>query len=391
MNELIKQFKDIKMDGSASTVPLEAGIRSKLLSISKEEAEKQVSHSTTYDSFYKLINKECDIVFTVPISQQQSDYAASKKFEYETFPITMEGLVFVVNKDNPIESLTQQQIKDIYSGKITNWKEVGGKDAEIVSYQRNSTTGSQNYMVAFMGETKIMNTKTETLPGIARGLMDAVASFDNELGSIGYSVYSYAAEMYAAASNVKFIKIDGIKPDITTIADGSYPLLSYNYAVISKSTAKDSAVRTLIDWIKSKPGQKAVADSGYTPVTKIKSSLEQTIVKPMNCVGTGADKPSGFKLPSTYYNIDSNNYLKYDEIKSEDNIKYYNYRIEGLKNKNLQDEINCFIKNSESDTEASEAEAEAYAKLSASLSQSHSAGRRYMTSPNASAAVEFGS
>jgi ABC-type phosphate transport system substrate-binding protein len=361
LSKLTEQLGNIRMDGSTSTIPLEAGIRSALLGISTEEAEKQVSHSTTYGSFEKLVKGELDIIFTVPISQQQSDFAASQKFEYETFPIAMEGFVFVVNKDNPIESLTQQQIKDIYSGKITNWKDVGGKDAEIVAYQRNETSGSQNYMVAFMGDTPLMKPKTKIIPGVMSELMDVVASYDNGINSIGYSVYSYAAEMYAGANNVKFIKVDGIKPDKTTMADGSYPLLSYNYAIINKKTATDSPVRILVDWILSTPGQKAVADSGYIPVAKINSSLEQTIVKPLTSLGTGEEKPADFKVPSTYYSVDSDSYLKYKEKKVGALTEFYDYRIEGLKNKTLQDEINSFIKQAEADANAMKSEAKTYA------------------------------
>lgn len=109
-NNLQEQLQNIRIDGSASTVTLEAGIRAALLGISQGEAEKQVSR--TDDSFRNLIENKCDIIFT-DSTPLQSDYASSKGFEVETFKIAMEGLVFIVNKDNPIEKLTQQQIKDI--------------------------------------------------------------------------------------------------------------------------------------------------------------------------------------------------------------------------------------------------------------------------------------
>ncbi len=66
----------------------------------------------------------------------------------------------MVNAKNPVDALSQQQIKDIYSGKITNWKQVGGSDEPIVAYQRNTDSGSQNYMIDFMGETPLMDAPT---------------------------------------------------------------------------------------------------------------------------------------------------------------------------------------------------------------------------------------
>ncbi|MDF2685948.1 MAG: ABC-type phosphate transport system, periplasmic component, partial [Clostridia bacterium] len=110
-----------KADGSTSTIPLEAAFRSVILGIPVEEAENQVSHATTYGSFYNLMNGECDVIFSTPLSQEQYDYAEYRKNEPELVPIAMEAFVFVVNINNPIDTLTQQQLKDIYSGKITNW------------------------------------------------------------------------------------------------------------------------------------------------------------------------------------------------------------------------------------------------------------------------------
>lgn len=351
-------FKMHVIDGSTSTIPLEAGIRSHFFNIPLEEAESQVSHTTTYLSFVYLITNKCDLILTVPLSQEQYDRAASKGVAIEKTAIAMEGFVFVVNADNPVETLTQQQLKDIYSGKITNWKEVGGSDAEIIAYQRNEESGSQNYMKAFMTDAELMEPVTETRPGTMGGLMDAISSYDNSVNAIGYSVYSYAAEMYVAASKVKFIKVDGIAANHQTMADGTYPLLSYNYAVIRADSPADSPERELVKWIVSHEGQNAVAESGYIPVSNIKASLEADIVMPLLSKGTGAEKPDGYEAPNTYYTIHSSNYLRYDVV----NKKTTNHRIEGLKNKELQSEINKFITDSKKLAQAYTAEAEEYSK-----------------------------
>ena len=215
-----------KMDGSTSTIPLEGGIIAKLFDVTQEVAEANVVHSTTYGSFDNLIKGNCDIIFSTPLSEKQYDNAKKANVELVEVPIVYEGFVFVVNAKNPVETLTQQQIKDIYSGKITNWKEVGGNDAEIVAYQRNETSGSQNYMKEFMKDSNLMEPKTSFLPASMVGLMDAVAYYDNAENAIGYSVYAYAADMYGNGNEIKFIKVDGVEPTKATMASGEYPLLN---------------------------------------------------------------------------------------------------------------------------------------------------------------------
>lgn len=116
-----------KMDGSTSTIPLEGGILAELFDLSQEKAEAGVVHSTTYGSFDNLMDDKCDIIFSTPLSKAQYNTAKSKNIELEVVPIVYEGFVFVVNASNPVDTLTQDQIRDIYSGKITNWKEVGRK------------------------------------------------------------------------------------------------------------------------------------------------------------------------------------------------------------------------------------------------------------------------
>lgn len=257
------------MDGSTSLIPLEAGIRSALLEISTEEAEKQVVHTTTYGSFNNLINKTADLIFSVPLSKSQLEQAANSGIELEQVPIAREGFVFVVNADNPVDSLTQEQLRGIYSGKITNWSELGGPDLPIIAYQRNFNSGSQNYMIDFMGNVPLTDAPSELRPGSMSLVVDVVAVNDYAEQSIGYSVYSYAADMYANIDKIKFIAVDGVAPNKETMASGEYPLLSDNYAIFRADEPVDSPVRKLCSWLTSDEGQLAIAEAGYVTVRDI--------------------------------------------------------------------------------------------------------------------------
>lgn len=283
------------MDGSTSAIPLEAGIKSRLLGIPYSEAMKLVHHNKTHISFGNLLDGTADLIFTVPISAEQQQKADEAGVKLTAVPAAKEGFVFVVNKDNPVDSLTRQQIKDIYSGKITNWKDVGGNDAEIIPYQRNKDSGSQNYMVEFMGETPLMQAKTELYPAGMGALMDRIALYDNSVDSIGYSVYSYAAQMYANENKVKFIAVDGVAPTKESMADNSYPLSSCTYIMYTDKA--DENTRKFAEWVGSDEGQLCVLQSGYLPVNGMEIPPEYL---PYTAVGTGKPKPADYKPTQQY-------------------------------------------------------------------------------------------
>ena len=331
-----------RMDGSTSTIPLEAGIRAALFGTSIAEAETQVKHSTTWGSFYNLINGQCDLIFSVPLSERQITEAREKSMELEMTKIAAEGFVFVVNAKNPVDALSQQQLRDIYSGKITNWSQVGGNDAPIVPYQRNEDSGSQNFMHTFMGDTPLMDPlmRAQFTPAGMGQLMDAVASYDNAENAIGYSVYAYAADMYGNGNEIKFIHVDGVSPSKATMSDGSYPLLSYNYAVYNKATAADAPLRRLVEWITTDEGQRAVKAAGYVPLRPI-GEAEETVIRLYSAKGTGPEKPADHTVSPYYYTLKTRFSKEvYPETWGELPLKSV---VEALKNDKIRAVIEKFI------------------------------------------------
>ena len=341
------------MDGSTSLIPLEAGLRAALFDISIEDATAQVSHTSSWNSFYNLLNGTADLVFSVPLSDQQWAMAAEQDTPLETIPIAMEGFVFVVNAQNPVDTLTQAQIRDIYSGKITNWSEVGGLDEEIIPYQRNSDSGSQNYMIEFMGDTPLTDAPTELRPASMFGLMEVIAVNDNSRAAIGYSVYAYAADMYGNGDEIKFIKVDGVAPSKHTFADGTYPLMGYNYAVFRSAEPADSFVRQLVDWILTPDGQHAVAEAGYVTVENIGYDYSEAIPDPYLGIGQGAPASES---ESSEYILTETSVIHYDDgwdyeqvypqllpqIVTDENGNQ-TYAFYQLKNAMLEQEINRWI------------------------------------------------
>lgn len=321
-----------RMDGSTSATPLEIGLKSGFLGIPYEQARELVSHTTTHDSFKRLINGEVDLIFSVPISEEQQKMADEAGVTLFMEPVAREGFVFVVNAENPVDSLTSEQLRKIYSGEITNWSQVGGNDELILPYQRNTDSGSQNYMTVFMGDTPLLPPKTELVQGMMFSLMDAIAVYDNSAGAIGYSVYSYAAQMYANANKVKFIAVDNVAPSKATMADESYPLLSCTYIIYtdkSPESAREFAEKALSD-----EGQSYVLDSGYLPVNGMKVPEKYL---PYEALGTGEPKPADFSPSREYSQI---NFWNDGFYNSSDGY----YELNFLKDEALQKQINADIR-----------------------------------------------
>ena len=362
-----------RIDGSTSLIPLEAGVRAAIFGKSFDEAQKDVVHSTTWGSFKNLLGGDADIIFSTPISAEQQKMADEAGIKLEQVPVVKEAFVFVVNAKNPVDALSQQQIKDIYSGKITNWKQVGGSDEPIIAYQRNTDSGSQNYMIDFMGETPLMEAPTELRPGSMGGLMDVIAPNDGLLGSIGYSVYAYAADMYGTGDNIKFIKVDGAAPTKETIISGEYPLSSYNYAIFRADEPEEGAVRRLAEWMTSYDGQLAAAKAGYATVEDIGFDYSQSVLKKYEAKGTGIAYPGS--VPPYEYDIEfkkereyeGEKYFRYSDAYTFEQRENGTYNAGFICDKELRREVENFVNEAVKTVSADEENMQKFIEKSCSL------------------------
>ena len=256
-----------KVDGATAMRPMSVEIAKSVMDMTDEEAEKFIVHNTTAKAYENLINKTTDLIFVSEPSDDILNSAKEAGVEFEMVGIGRDGFVFIANKENPIKSLTIEQIQKIYTGEITNWSEVGGEDLEIVAYQREKNSGSQNLMEKMvMKNKKMMEAPTSLAIASMEGLIDSVAlNYENARSSIGYSIYLYAKEQYVK-DNIKFISIDDVYPTDETIADGSYPLSKIVYAIYRKDEPEDSNTRKLVNWLLTPEGQKVVEAGGYTGI-----------------------------------------------------------------------------------------------------------------------------
>lgn len=256
-----------RLDGSTSTVPLAQAVAAVLLGESREEASDLIAFSKTTASYRKLMNGEADLLLAAEPAQTVWTEKEEHKFDWVMEPFAIDGLVFMVNADNPVDSLTAQQVQDIYAGNITNWKEVGGDDVEIVPFQRNAEAGSQTmFLKLVMGDVEPMTPPTDYIQLTMMGLVEAVRGYEDSTGAIGYTVYYYANDM-KMAEGLKILKIDGAEPGGDSFRDGSYPFTNPYFVTIPAGLKENDPAQVLFDWVLGEEGQRLVEHEGYVAVS----------------------------------------------------------------------------------------------------------------------------
>jgi len=221
-----------------------------------------VKCSKTGTAYERLIAGQTDMIFVAEPSKAHLEEIKAKGDEFVLTPIGSEAFVFFTNSKNSVESLTIKQIKDIYSGKITRWKEVGGPWNKILPYQRPENSGSQTVMQNKVMKDMIMLEQTrETRAGGMGEIISQVASYKNAKNAIGYSFMYYSTEMIRN-NQIKYLAIDGVKPTPETVRNKTYPFTVPVYAVTLKSNKKEN-VSKFLNWILSEEGQGLVEETGY--------------------------------------------------------------------------------------------------------------------------------
>ena len=253
-----------RIDGAAALFPVYSAFVNAVYPSTTTLHDGTFEYNNTPDGYRLLAEKETDIFIGVYPSDEQKAYAEENQTIFKYTPIGTEAFVFFVHKDNPVTNLTTGQIKDIYSGKITNWKDVGGKNEKIAAFQRNEGSGSQSMLKRFMGDTPIMDAPTEMVNDLMAGIIEQVADYKSKTNSIGFS-FRYYVEGIIKNPDIKMISIDGIAPTSENIRNGSYPVLTPIYAVTYEGN-QNSNVDKLLEWILSDEGQHIINETGYVGI-----------------------------------------------------------------------------------------------------------------------------
>ena len=271
----------IDMDGATALYPVYSGFVQAVYPEGKydiydykyneDEGYGQVTCTGTIEAYERLIRGKTDVIFCAAPSQAQLDAAAAAGVQLHLTPIGREAFVFFVNSENPVQGLTVEEIQGIYTGEITNWKDLGGKNQRIRPYQRAENSGSQSALLRLMAGLPLMEPEKEDRIAGMGGIITEVASYRNHKNAIGFSFRFYSTEM-VENDQIRLLALNGVEPTKETIRSGEYPISSNFFAVTASPIGEpapeetNADLRAFLDWILSEQGQQIIEKTGYVGV-----------------------------------------------------------------------------------------------------------------------------
>ena len=222
----------------------------------------QVTGGGTGTGFAALQNQTTDLCNASRKIKAKEIEACVKAFGKRPteYKVALDGLSVYVHESNSLKELSMEQVEKIFTGRIKNWKEVGGNDAPIILYSRENSSGTYEFFKDHVLKGKDFAANAQTLPGTAQ----VVQNVAKEKNSIGYG-----GAAYGSGSKHLSIKKDGsspaIEPTEENILKGIYPIWRYLFIYLNPALDKDE-VASYLTWIRSDDGQKVVMDVGYYPL-----------------------------------------------------------------------------------------------------------------------------
>jgi len=231
---------------------------------SHADTKIQVTGGGSGTGFAALQNQTTDICNAsrkIKATEQANCMKAFGKRPTE-YKVAMDGLSIFVNEKNPVSQLSLTQLADVFTGKVKNWKDVGGPDAAIIVYSRENSSGTYEFFKEHVLLGKDFASAAQTLQGTAQ-VLQAVAKDAN---GIGYGGAGYGQ----GAKHLKVSKTDGgeaIDPTEETVLSGTYPISRYLFCYINPALDKNE-IAAYLRWIRGEEGQKLVKEVGYYPLPK---------------------------------------------------------------------------------------------------------------------------
>ena len=257
-----------RMDGAKALYPVYAAVASALYGEAavadnpcRNWHRDIVGCRNTPGAFAALLAGDIDVAFLARPSAAQMAEAQKQGVKLRLTPIGREAFVFFVHRSNPVDSLSSQNLRDIYSGKLRTWRTLSGKWQLVRAYQRPEGSGSQSAMQRFMGDVELMQPQKYNVVAGMGGIIERVAEYSHGSGAIGYS-FRYFVETLHPDERVKVIAVDGVHPTRENIRSGRYPLASAFYAVTVEGRESEHT-QQLLHWLQGDEAAEIIERSGY--------------------------------------------------------------------------------------------------------------------------------
>jgi len=222
----------------------------------------QVSGGGSGTGIAALLNGTTDICeASRDMKEKEYKLAKEKGIKPYRVSVALDGIAVYLHADNPVRELSLAQLKGVYTGSITNWKEVGGPDHRIILYGRENNSGTYAFFKEHVLDKEDYADATQTLPGTA-AVVNAVSK---DKYGIGYGGIAWAKGVKYAS-----VKRDdttaAVEPNVETVSSGSYPISRELYWFFNG--APEGEIKALVNWVLSVEGQKLAEKMGYIPLPK---------------------------------------------------------------------------------------------------------------------------
>ena len=228
-----------------------------------------VTGGGTGTGFAALLNNTCDIAMASrQVEENEINLAKKQNITYKEFIVGLDGLAVLVNKNNPINDITIDQLRDIFMAKITNWKEIGGEDRPIVLLSRESNSGTHMFFKETVIRLNDINSKDEFSPKAllmpsSQAIVDEIYQNPN---AIGYAGIGFMNDQTKAISVAAQNSIEYFYPTIENVMYGRYPISRPLY--LYTNGEPEGIVKEFIDYALSEEGQKVVVETAFVPIKK---------------------------------------------------------------------------------------------------------------------------
>ena len=253
----IVRAETLQIEGSTTVGPI-ADAFAEYFMRTNPGLEITVKKTGSGDGAAALIDSRCDIA---TMSRFMKDKEFKAAVDHNVLPvahaIAMDGVCIILHPSNPAAALTPAQVRDIYAGKIKNWKEIGGADAEIVIISRDTSSGTYETFNEKIMEKEKMASNVEYVNSNPQ----AHARVKTTAGAISYVGLGFVD------ADVKALKIDGIAPTKKTIANGTYPVARPLFMFTNGYPKLGSTVFKFCTFYLSEKGQEIIEAKGFVPVT----------------------------------------------------------------------------------------------------------------------------
>ena len=251
-----QQKETVNLDGSTTVGPIAKAFAEYYMALNPK-VNVVVSESGSGNGAKSLVNNACDIAnMSRPMKDKEFSAAVNRGIQPTAHVVALDGIAMVVHPSNPVSALSVDQVKDIYLGRITNWKELGGANMPIVKVTRDTNSGTFETFEKLVMDKAKLDSSCEVV-GSNGAARQRVLSTPNGIAYVGL----------AFLEGVKGLEVNGVFPEKATVVSGAYPISRPLYMYTNQYPKLGSHVYRFVTLHLTQKGQEIVEDLGFVPLT----------------------------------------------------------------------------------------------------------------------------